>query len=95
MKKVRSAEEARELGQLPNIGPAMIADFKRLGITAPAQLKKQDAFALYQKLCRVTGVRHDPCVLDTFIAAVRFMNGDPPRPWFQYTNERKKRYPDA
>jgi hypothetical protein len=30
-------------------------------------------------LCRITGQRHDPCLLDTFIAAVRFMEGDPKR----------------
>jgi hypothetical protein len=28
-------------------------------------------------------------VLDTFIAAVRFMEGAPPHPWWHYTAERK------
>ena len=40
MKKVRFSKQATELGQLPNVGPAMLADFKRLGIDTPAQLKK-------------------------------------------------------
>ena len=44
----------------------------------------------YDDLCRVTGKRHDPCMLDTFIAAVRFMGGEPAKPWWKYTAERKK-----
>jgi hypothetical protein len=41
-------------------------------------------------MCRVTNQRHDPCLLDTFIAAVRFMDGEPARPWWAYTAERKR-----
>ncbi len=81
------------LQDIPNIGPAMIEDFKKLEIYTPADLKKQDAFALYQKLCALTHTRHDPCVLDTFIAAVQFMNGAPAHPWWHYTAERKRNYP--
>ena len=32
----------------------------------------------------------DPCLLDTFIAATRFMAGEPPLPWWRYTKERKR-----
>ena len=35
---------------------------------------------LYDDLCRITGQRHDPCLLDTFIAAVRYMEGGPKKP---------------
>ncbi|MCK7491764.1 MAG: helix-hairpin-helix domain-containing protein [Comamonadaceae bacterium] len=31
-------------------------------------------------------------MLDTFIAAVDFMRGADPRPWWSYTAERKLRY---
>ncbi len=34
--------------------------------------------------------RHDPCVIDVFIAAVRFMGGEPAKPWWKYTPERKQ-----
>jgi hypothetical protein len=44
---------------------------------------------MYLSLCDLTGARQDPCVLDTFIAATRFMAGDPPHPWWHYTAERK------
>jgi hypothetical protein len=91
MPKARHASEARRLADIPNIGPAMVADFRNLGIERPAQLSGQDPYALYDRLCRVTGVRHDPCVIDTFISAVRFMDGAPPHPWWHYTAERKRR----
>ena len=38
----------------------------------------------------ITGDRHDPCVIDVFIAAVRFMAGEPSKPWWKYTPERKR-----
>ena len=44
----------------------------------------------FARECRKTGVRHDPCVIDTFIAAVRFAEGGPPVPWWRYTAERKQ-----
>jgi hypothetical protein len=78
------------LEDLPNVGPAIAADFVRLGIRTPRALTGRDPYALYDELNRVTGTRHDPCVLDTFIAAVRFMDGAPAQPWWKYTAERKR-----
>jgi len=78
------------LEDLPNVGPAIAADFVRLGIRTPCALTGRDPYALYDELNRITGTRHDPCVLDTFIAAVRFMDGAPARPWWKYTAERKR-----
>lgn len=79
-----------KLEQLPNVGPAIAADFKLLGVDRPQDLIGRDPYDLYDELCRVTGQRHDPCVLDTFIAAVRFLGGEPVRPWWAYTAERKR-----
>lgn len=78
------------LEDLPNVGNAVAADLRELGIRAPAQLKHKDPYALYDRLNRRTGVRHDPCLLDTFIAAVRFVEGGPAKPWWAYTAERKR-----
>lgn len=78
------------LEDLPNVGPAIAADFIRLGIRTPRELAGRDPYALYDELNRITGTRHDPCVLDTFISAVRFMDGAPARPWWKYTPERKR-----
>ena len=87
--KAASAAECHELEQLPNIGPALAADLRLIGIHEPRQLRGKDAFVLYQSLCAATGQRQDPCVLDTFMAAVDFMAGSAPAPWWTYTPQRK------
>lgn len=89
MPKAAEASQARALTDLPNVGPATAADFRALGIVAPGELRGRDPYALYRELCRITGVRHDPCVADVFIAAVRFMGGEPAQPWWHYTAIRK------
>ena len=66
--KAKSAEACERLEQLPNIGPAIAADLRRIGIERPADLRGQDPYALYRRLCEASGQRQDPCVLDTFMA---------------------------
>src|SRR4051794_32999909 len=85
-----SRDDIVRLEDIPNVGPAVAADLRQLGITSPAGLPGRDPYLLYDDLCRITGQRHDPCVLDTFIAAVRYMEGTPRRPWWTYTAERKR-----
>ncbi len=87
--KAASAAECLHLEQLPNIGPALAADLRLIGIERPGDLIGQDAFSLYRRLCERTGQRHDPCVLDTFMAAADFMHGAPAAPWWHYTPQRK------
>jgi hypothetical protein len=87
--KAQTPAECTALEQLPNIGPSLAADLRLIGIQAPRDLRNQDAFVLYQKLCAATGQRQDPCVLDTFMAAVDFMRGAPAAPWWHYTAHRK------
>jgi hypothetical protein len=77
---------------LPNIGPAMAGDFVALGYTTPQQLVGADPLTLYQRLCEHTRTRQDPCVLDVFISVTRFLDGEPPRAWWDYTAERKRTY---
>jgi hypothetical protein len=79
-----------QLEDIPNVGPAIAGDLRLLGINSPADLLGRDPYAMYDELCRLTGVRHDPCVLDVFIAAVRFMAGGPKKPWWSFTAERKR-----
>ena len=90
--KACSAAECRTLEQLPNIGPSLAADLRRIGIQQPDDLRGKDAFALYQQLCAATGQRHDPCVLDTFMAATDFMRGAQAAPWWHYTPQRKAQF---
>src|SRR5881392_2986497 len=78
------------LEDIPNVGPSIAADLRQLGIGTPDDLLGRDPYALYDDLCRITGQRHDPYLLDTFIAAERFMEGAPKKPWWKYTVERKR-----
>jgi predicted GIY-YIG superfamily endonuclease len=78
------------LENIPNIGPSIAANLRKLAITTPSDLPGRDPYAMYDDLCRITGWRHDPCLLDAFIAAVRFMEGAPKKPWWKYTAERKR-----
>jgi hypothetical protein len=83
----------RSLGDLVSVGPAMLADFRNLGVQSVAQLARQDPQKLYQRLCRLTGVRQDPCVWDVFCAAVAQAR-DPQLPreqrnWWYWSRRRK------
>ena len=81
----------RRLEDIPNVGCAVADDLRALGITAPSGLVGRAPWALYAELNARRGFCHDPCLLDTFIAATRFMAGEPARPWWHYTAERKAR----
>lgn len=87
--KVDRANVTR-LEDLPNIGPAMAADLRLIGIQTPEQLVGRDALDLYDALCMETGMRHDPCVIDVFMSVTSFMNGGPALPWWSFTAERKR-----
>jgi hypothetical protein len=89
MEKAHRIAECSELEQIPNIGRSIASDLRLIGIRRPGDLSGRDPYALYEALCRKTGVRHDPCVIDTFISAVRFAEGGPSLPWW-FTAERKQ-----
>ena len=90
--KATRGEDCQTLEQLPNVGPAMAGDLRALGLHQPQDLRGQDPLALYRQLEALTGTRQDPCVLDTFMAIVDFMEGGPPRPWWHFTALRKERH---
>ena len=87
--KVTDRLKVKKFEQIPNVGPRIAADFRTLGIKAPDDLDKHDALKLYLKLQKITGSKQDPCVLDTFMAVVDFMQGAPATPWWYYTPKRK------
>ena len=88
MKTVNRAD-ITELQQIPNVGPVIAANLRLIGVSVPQDLLGKDPYKMYDDLCDTTGVRHDPCVIDVFIAAVRFMDGESAKPWWKYTRERK------
>jgi hypothetical protein len=78
------------LEELPNIGKAMADDLRLIGIAHPQQLIGKDPFKLYDALCKASGTRMDPCVIDAFMSVVHFMEGREPQPWWSFTKERKR-----
>jgi hypothetical protein len=64
------AKNTRQLADLISIGPAMLRDFEMLGIRNMRQLARRNPQRMYERLSRLVGQRQDPCVLDTFCAAV-------------------------
>lgn len=89
-KAARPREACERLEDLANVGPSIAGDLRRVGVAHPRDLAGRDPVALYDALCAATGARHDPCVLDVFLSAVRFMEGAPPLPRWHYTPERKR-----
>ncbi len=79
-----------KLTDLPNIGKAGAEDLRRLGIHDPNQLKGKCPLEMYEKLCKITAVRHDPCVIDVFVSITRFMDGEAAQPWWKFSEKRKR-----
>jgi len=77
------------LEEIPNVGKAIAADLRGIGIATPGALRGREPLALYREMERVAGKSIDPCMLDVMIAAVRFMERGEAHPWWQYTAERK------
>ena len=75
---------------IPNVGVAIEKDLLILGIDKPIELIGKDPYQMYRDLCRVTEKTLDPCIIDVFISAVKYMEGGPPKKWWEFTEERKK-----
>jgi hypothetical protein len=85
----KSLDEVKKLEDLPNIGKAIATDLLSIGIERPDQLKIREPLDVFNELASVMGHRHDPCLLDVLISAKRFLEGEPVKPWWSYTNERR------
>jgi hypothetical protein len=79
------------LTDIPNVGPAIARKLRRLDVHGVDDLRGRDPDELFERLCAMDGRRHDPCLLDTFVAAVAYADGGPARPWWELSRERKAR----
>ena len=68
----------------------MRRDFALLGIVSVRQLARCRADRLYARLQQLTGQRQDPCVLDTFVAAVHQARTGAALPWWHFSRQRKR-----
>jgi hypothetical protein len=88
-----SAADDRRLSDLRSVGPATLDDLRRLGITTVKQLARASPEGVYRRLCRLDGIRHDPCVLDVLACAIAQAR-DPRLParqrdWWYWSRKRK------
>lgn len=67
----------------------------RLGISRQDDLIGRDPDELYEELCRLDGVRHEPYLLDVFTAVIAYAEGGPPTPWWDFTPARINRVAPA
>ncbi|HTE41355.1 MAG TPA: helix-hairpin-helix domain-containing protein, partial [Steroidobacteraceae bacterium] len=84
-------QDVDELSQLRNIGKAMRKDFELLGIQSVKQLARCNADKLYAQIQTLTSSRHDPCVWDTYAAAIHQAKTGEALPWWDFTKVRKER----
>jgi len=83
--------DVKDLQDIPNVGKATEKSFNILGINEPIQLVGRDPYKMYIDFCDITQKKHDPCVIDVFISVVRYMEGGPPKKWWEFTEERKNK----
>jgi len=88
--RVSTSKLNDELLALRNIGPAMRRDFALLGVRSVLQLARCQPARLYERLEQITGQRQDPCVLDTFAAAIHQARTGEALPWWHFSRARKR-----
>ena len=84
-------EAVTRLRRIPNVGPKMAGELLKLGVTRLEDAAGRDPDEMYHELCAIDAKLHDPCVRDVFAAVVSYAGGDPARPWWEFTPERKAR----
>jgi len=86
-------QDIRKLSDLKSIGKESLKDFNRLGIKSVEELAEQEPEKIYDELCKISGVIHDICVLDTFRCAVEQARNpnlpDEQKNWWYYSRLRK------
>lgn len=80
-----------ELLSLRNVGKAVLKDLELLGIHRIEQLKDKTPDHLYEELQRITGIKHDPCMWDTFAAIIHEAKTGEKLPWWHWSKIRKSR----
>ena len=80
-----------ELRSLANVGPTTHEDLFLLGITTIAQLAQADPNELYERLQKITGKKHDPCVWDVFASIIHEAKTGEKTRWWDWSSARKAR----
>ena len=92
--KQKPTPSNRRLQDLVSVGPATLADLRKLEVHTVTALALCEPEELYQRLCRISGKNLDICCLDTFSAAVAQARdpGLPPHKkiWWYWSRLRKR-----
>ena len=64
----------KQFQSLPSIGKAGSLDLWNMGFRSIDELKGKNPMELYEKLCYITKLKHDICVLYSFRCMVYFVN---------------------
>lgn len=84
--------EKHELLRIPGIGPSMMKDLLMLGIERIGDLRTKDPQEMYDRLCSLTHIQMDRCVLYVFRCAVYFSNTVDPDPellkWWNWKDKK-------
>ncbi len=87
--RVEAMEAVARLRKITNVGPTGATYLMRLGLTRLEDAAGLDPYGLYQELCVMDAKQHHPCWMDVFAAVVSYANGEPDRPWWEFTPQRK------
>ena len=85
-------QSIRRFEEIINVGPAFVEAFGLLGLKNPQDLIGKEPEVLYRRLVEKTNKFYDPCVLDVFIATIAYMDGNPPKVWWEFTSQRKRQF---
>ena len=80
-------EISDKLEDIPNIGKSIASDLRSLGILNPKQLASRDPLQTYLALGDSMGLRHDPCVLYTLMAAQHYLQTGEAIPWWKFSEQ--------
>jgi hypothetical protein len=62
----------KQFQTLPSVGKAVSMDLWNMGFRNIEELKRQNPMKLYEQLNRITGMKHDICMLYTFRCIVYY-----------------------
>ena len=62
----------KDLRQIPGVGKRVAEDLYELGYRSVSELKGDNPQKMYDRLCKLQGVKVDRCMLYTFRCAVYF-----------------------
>lgn len=84
--RMKRGQPISKLEDLPYIGSHIAADLRNAGIRTPEELSEHLPLKVYNRLEKVMGHRHDPCVLYTLLSVEHYFATDEVVPWWGFAD---------